>query len=541
MTKFVVRSLWVIAVGSLLAAVGCGGGGSGSASGTGSITGRLVVPDPLGGRAAETFTFTVDNTDLSIPLGVDGSFAINSVAAGLHTLAIHSPRHGVAVAVQVVSGQQTSVGDLVAQDAGQISGLVTRSDNKEPIPGALITISEAVTQNSGDIPPLPVRITRTDASGSYAVPGIPVGEYVVTAAKPGYTTASATVSVAAAATTAADFSLTPEASQGTGTMTGTVYMVTDAGSQTPLAGALVRLAPKDYIGIMQPLPASVTGGAGSHPNPGPEWITFTDEQGNYTLSNIPAGDYLAVAVRAGLEPDRQSVTITAGQTLTQNFLLKPHTPRVGTVEGTVTDASTGKPIEGALVAVLFAPGPPVMSGGTGVTGGTTGGAAGVCFVPGLFRFHAKTDAQGHYALTAPAGTWTLGVAASGYLSKSAPVTVQAGATVTLNVALDPAPSGSYTVSGHVYADQNGAHTPVAGATVFFGGPIWPDPRMMAPIMVHEVVTDSQGAYSIKLPAGTYGVSAVYGDQIAPYQQIQLVQDTTLDLVLSLTVSPPPPP
>lgn len=534
--KFVLRALWVFGAAGLLAASGCGGGGSGQASGTGSVTGRLVLPAGNGGRAAEVFTFTLDNADLSVPLGVDGGFAINGVAAGLHTLTIHSPRHAVAVAVQVASGQQTSVGDLVPQDAGQISGLVTRSDTKEPIPGALITISEAVAVNSADVSPLPVRIARTDASGSYAVPGIPVGEYVVTAAKPGYASASATVSVSAAATTPADFALAPQAAQGAGSMTGTVYMVTDTGSQTPVPGALVRLAPRDYVGIMEPLPASVAPGAGGHPGRGPEWVTFTDDQGNYTLSNVPAGDYLAVAVRAGLDADRQAVTITAGQTLTQNFLLKPHVLRTGTVEGTVTDASSGKPIQGAIVAVLFSPGPPA-----GGAGSSAGAGANVCFVPGLFRFHTKTDAQGRYSLVAPVGTWTIGVAASGYMSKTAPVTVQAGATVTLDIALNPAHAGTYTVSGHVFAQKDGSQTPVAGATVFFGGPIWPDPRMMAPILLHQVVTDSQGAYSISLPAGTYGVSAAYGDQIAPYQELQLSQDTTLDLVLSVTVSPPPPP
>ncbi len=541
MKRFAFGTLWVCAIGALLATSGCGGGGGGSTSGTGSLTGRLVVPGSTGGRAAESFVFTLDTKDLSVPLGADGGFTIRGISSGLHTLTIHSSRHAVAVAVQVVSGQDTSVGDLVAQDAGQISGLVTSSDTKEPIAGALITISEAVTQNTADVVPHPVRVARTDHSGSYTVPGIPVGDYVVAAAKPGYATASITVSVSAGTTTPADFALSPEAAQGTGTMTGTVYLITDSGSQTPLPGALVRLAPANYVGIMQPLPAAVMPGAGGHPNLGPEWITFTDENGNYTLSGVPAGDYLAIAVRAGLDADRESVTITAGQTLTQNFLLRPHTPRVGKVEGTVTDSSTGKPIQGALVAVLFQPGPPVMGAGTGAAGGSPGDESNVCFVPGIYRFRTKTDAQGHYALVAPAGTWTIGVAASGYTPKHLTATIPADGTVTLDVALDPAPSGTFTVSGHVYAEQSGGQSPVAGATVFFGGPIWPDPRIMAPVLLHQVVTDGQGAYSIQLPAGTYGVSAVFGDQVSPFQEVQVTKDMTLDLVLSVTVSPPPPP
>jgi hypothetical protein len=122
----------------------------------------------------------------------------------------------------------------------------------------------------------------------------------------------------------------------------------------------------------------------------------------------------------------------------------------GTLQGTVTDASTGLPIAGATV-----------------TAGSTSDT---------------TDASGFYQMTLPAGTYNVTASASGYTSQTASgVVVSAGATTTQNFALVPVQTSamhvssitlSYTIKGKRVTvqsnvsilDQNGNVVP--SATVF---------------------------------------------------------------------------
>lgn len=134
----------------------------------------------------------------------------------------------------------------------------------------------------------------------------------------------------------------------------------------------------------------------------------------------------------------------------------------GTISGTVTDSSNSQPIAGATVST------------TAVS--------------------TTTDDQGHYTMTLPVGTYDLTFSAFGYTTKTVTgVQVADGSNVTVNAALDPAPSvhvnGTVTDgSGHgwpLYAriDINGRP----------GGPIYTNP--------------ATGHYSVDLPANhTYSVA-----------------------------------
>jgi hypothetical protein len=140
---------------------------------------------------------------------------------------------------------------------------------------------------------------------------------------------------------------------------------------------------------------------------------------------------------------------------------------VGTLTGTVTDASSGSPIEGAAV---HAAGP---SDRTTFTG-----------------------ADGSYSITLPVGTYDVTASHFGYLSETASgVTVTEGATTTQDFALAPAPS--HTVSGHV---RDGDGNPLAGATVTIQATPLP-----------PATTDASGAYSFaSVPEGEYDVTASAG-------------------------------
>jgi Carboxypeptidase regulatory-like domain/Kelch motif len=116
----------------------------------------------------------------------------------------------------------------------------------------------------------------------------------------------------------------------------------------------------------------------------------------------------------------------------------------GELVGTVSDASNGKPVASAAVSVS--------------------GAA------------TTTDANGHYDLALPAGTYDVSAAAYGFAPATVTgVAVTNGATTTTNIPLTPIPK--FTVSG-VVKDGSGHGWPLyAKITVdgVPGGPVWSDP------------------------------------------------------------------
>jgi hypothetical protein len=163
---------------------------------------------------------------------------------------------------------------------------------------------------------------------------------------------------------------------------------------------------------------------------------------------------------------------------------------VGTLTGTVTDQSTGNPIEGAAVHAV------------GPSDRTT-----------------FTGADGSYTVTLPVGTYDVTASHFGYLSETAGgVTVTEGATTTQDFALQPAPS--HTVSGHV---RDGDGNPLAGATVTIEATPLP-----------PATTDAGGAYSFaSVPEGEYDVTASAGGCYETQTQHLVVDgDETLDFTLA---------
>jgi subtilisin family serine protease len=140
----------------------------------------------------------------------------------------------------------------------------------------------------------------------------------------------------------------------TGILQGTV---TNASNGTPIAGATVQAV-------------------------GPSTRTATtDAGGNYSLT-LPVGSYSVTASSFGFVSQTVSVTITEGQTVTQNFALQP-APSF-TVSGHVRDAD-GAAVSGATVEILGTPIPP-----------------------------ATTDAQGAYSFASvPAGEYDIRASAGG--------------------------------------------------------------------------------------------------------------------------------
>lgn len=553
------RSAHAIAIifgfGLITALAGCGGGSGGGGGGgaTGRVTGRVAAPAAT--RAGEAITVLVDGSAVQATVKADGAFTLDRVPAGLHTLVARSLRHAAALVAEVRGGQETNVGEIELRDAGQISGLVTSATTQAPIPGAKVVVTEAVMANTSDVLPHPVRGTRTNGDGSYTLSGMPVGEYVVTIAQHGYSAATLFLTVAAGSTTPGDAILEPAPAQGAGSMTGTVYLVADNGDKSPLAGALVRLARRNEIEPMRPLPLGTNAGA-----PGVERVfypdvkdryrerelyTFSTDDGSYKLDGVPAGDYTAIAVRPGLEAHQQPVTIEADKTATVDFSLRLRQPRVGIVEGVVTDSATRKPIRGAFVhAVLYYPMP------LGVAGESRKpGADGAFFItPDDFDLYAETDEQGRYKLRIPAGERVVRADARGYDGADVTVTVSAGSVVTGNIALAPRVIREVALRGRVLTRDGDVEKPVEGAIVSAtsldsGGGIagGTGDNRMHPSNDLRVETNAAGEYSIRLETGTYYVYAHKGNRFAEPAQIDLQENTQRDFVLKEGIDPPVPP
>lgn len=133
-------------------------------------------------------------------------------------------------------------------------------------------------------------------------------------------------------------------------------------------------------------------------------VMTNPEDGTYSLTHA-AGEFTVQASAYGFESKQKSVTIERDGVAEANFTLNEISQ--ATVSGTITDESTGKPIEGAtLLLVEDANIAPV-----------------------------ETDEDGHYSITAYEGTYTLKVMARDYNSKEVEVTIEDDQEV--NIELEP--------------------------------------------------------------------------------------------------------
>ncbi|HET7570589.1 MAG TPA: protease pro-enzyme activation domain-containing protein [Gammaproteobacteria bacterium] len=142
----------------------------------------------------------------------------------------------------------------------------------------------------------------------------------------------------------------------------------------------------------------------------------------------------------------------------------------GTLSGTVTDATTGKPISGARITA-------VAADGTG--------------------FSTLTADDGSYSRLLPIGDFTVTVTDFGYQKTSTTVTVTDGGALTHDFSLNTAPKA--TVQGNVTdgsGHEYGLYAEITVSTIDQGqvADVWTNP--------------TTGAYSVQLPIGsTYEINA----------------------------------
>jgi len=268
--------------------------------------------------------------------------------------------------------------------------------------GATTGVLTGSVTNTAGAPLANVQVTaggvsaKTAADGTYTLQGVAAGTVTVTASLSGYQSSSQTATVTVASTTTvAPLQLAPN---NPGMITGHVA----AGNGAAISGA------------------SVTGAG---------LTSMTDANGAYTLANVPAGAITLMASAPGFQTATESVTVTAGNTVTAPTITLAS--NLGNVTGTVTNSSN-TPIQGATVTF---------------GGGTT-----------------TTNAAGAYSFTnLPAGTIQLVASAAGFQSVTQNVTITGGNTTTANFTLATSSGSPGTVTGQVTNISTGGA--IAGATV----------------------------------------------------------------------------
>lgn len=251
-------------------------------------------------------------------------------------------------------------------------------------------------------------------------------------------------------------------------------VISDASTGNPIAGAIVSASGMHSWGL-------------AHRARYYSSYAITDSSGNYILNGLSAGSTIVHAYKSGYTGGKGTVVVVANDTVTEDIALVPVTPpSTGSIEGTVTDASTGTPIVGAEVEV---------SGNTYARwyGGSNS---------------AHTDSTGHYILTGvSAGSTNLEVEADGYSEVNESVNIPANDTATQDVSLVPStPPPTGVIVGTVTDASTG--NPLAGAKVYVHSGVtqWGWNRCRTNFVF--TTTDSNGNYSLySVSTGTLYVYA----------------------------------
>lgn len=336
--------------------------------------------------------------------GPDGTYLIDNVLAGDYLMMVHAWGYAdpAPLPVTVVDGQVTTA-DIALQPLafGAVEGVVIDAQSGDPIEGAVVHAGSPWQEpgrggESG-------HQTLTDANGFYRFDELPTGTWTIRAMKQGYEPAEADVDVIADQTAVVDFTLDPLVF---GAVAG---VVTDASTGLPIENAIIRLADA----------ATKVAGPIGDGHGGWRWAR-TDQNGEYLIDTVPAGDYELRAWAFGFEPGGPvPVTVLDGQTATVDIPLQPR-PQ-GAIEGVVTDGTTGEPVAGALVVAH-----PGLGGGSGPV--DEHGVPWAVF----------TDDLGAYRIEGlGVGTWRVRVRARGYRPFVATADVVDDQTTTLDVQLTP--------------------------------------------------------------------------------------------------------
>lgn len=393
---------------------------------------------------------------------------------------------------------------FVLIQAGTVEGRVLKRSDRTPVAGARVELGTVL----GGM----LDSTTTDAEGKYKFDQVPpgigapggegdgMGGAAVRAIAGGFAIATRDLRVRSGETrTGIDLLLDDGAS-----VTGRVL----DNKQQPIAGASVYYNDNDFLRGGE-LVAGID-------LPKRTIQTTTDEQGRFTLGNIPVGNVGISARAKGYANKTAQAVTTAGQTTEVTIILEP----AGWIEGVVTNKH-GEPVEGVPLAAYDVSGPGqlafVMKSFFGETLPDRGEST-------MFPAAVRSDADGRYRLDGlPAGKYVLLANTRTYQKYVSPeLDVRNSAGTTHNVSL----SSGGTIYGRVY---DAAGRPVPGVPVTCANFVAEQSAN-----VRTAYTDSGGNYELTgLVPGTYTVIRNTGNFAAlilpnPSNQVKVAADQRVE-------------
>jgi len=384
---------------------------------------RVTVINDLAAEAVAILPCPIRVTNTA----ADGTYTVRGLPEGAYAVTIEKRDFApVSLVIDVFAGR-TTLGDAaltpISLLEGSMAGTVysiTDSGETTPLAGALVCLSPLgdfipgpmpVETRPGEMPPASrVYYTFSDTNGWYQLDGVPAGDYLAIAQRPGFDPDSYEVTIGDA-TIAQDFKLRPHPIE-IGVVVGTV---TDNETGLPIAGALISA-------VNDPTPVDTTMNTGSVVGPDGDiyrMYAVTDEQGYYELK-APVSVNAIGARASGYQPQTQPVVIIPEGTVTVDFTLAPATDERFTLSGRVgtkSEDGTIVPVADATVyAAPYSTDPTIM-------------------MP-VIIYSAQTDAEGYYKMLLPAwGTYRV-YAVKGNL-QSEQVTITMLGDVVRNFQLRP--------------------------------------------------------------------------------------------------------
>jgi hypothetical protein len=420
--------------------------------------------------------------------GTDGTYDAQNLYPGSYTVELDPPSgenyltqyyNGAsstsnATAVTVSVGANVTGIDAALQAGGQISGTVT----SEVSAAALSNVGVYIYDSSGSY----VEVAYTDSSGDYTASALPTGSYVVEfyGVSPYYTQyyngQSSYGSANPVSVTAGKDTVEIDAAMSSGgQVTGTV---TSSATSQPIANAAV---------------------IAEYPNGGYAGEAQTNSSGVYTIGGLATGDYTIQFSATGYGPQTYSGSVSATVNETTSGIDAALAPD-GSIQGTVTDASTSSGVANVYVDA-YNP-------------------------SGDYESEAETGSSGSYTLSdLPAGSYELEFSPTDnqdylpqYYDEKTSLATATQVTVTsahATTAIDAALQAAGHITGTVTNSVTGAAVGGVEVTVDNAG---------TDAVVTEAETSSNGAYSVGgLSTGDYIISFYDYGYVGQYYDEQTSQ------------------
>ena len=376
---------------------------------TGAITGK--VTDAGEKALAETLVVVYRKTAESgylvagsVATGAAGTYTIPSLVPGEYRVEFSRPGYvtqfyngktswGSATSLTVSAGATAEANASMAAATGEIDGTVTAAKSGAPLSGA---IALAYKVNGGEF--LLAASTATKADGTYAIPGLKGGSYVLEFSAGGYKTQfySGRSSIHAADQVLVSTSGAPsEANAALGMATGSI------------AGTVADAAESGIEGI----DVTVLAGEGLVAS------TTTKADGTYTVAGLAPGEYTVEFSATGFVTQfyngvpslPEATPVAVGAEATTAGIDATMTAITGSIEGTVSANGGGDPIAG-IQAIAYEATEEHLFAGIGISdaageysiAGLESGSYYVEFAPGEEGEYAIQFYDGHATLAAAA-------------------------------------------------------------------------------------------------------------------------------------------